>query len=151
MANSNKITRKSHTRLEKIKKIQEETSSHSDYTDYTILIAEDDEVNTFLMKIMLSKDFRLLHATTGEEAIQMLNDNPDISLILMDIKMPGKFDGLEATRKIRLFNKEIPIIVQTAYAQTTDKIKAIDAGCSDYISKPFNASQLKSIIRKYCK
>jgi len=116
----------------------------------TLLIAEDDEINFILMDKMLSKEFRLIHAENGEETVGLLRENPDVDLILMDIKMPGEYDGLEATRIIREFNMGIPIIAQTAFAQDLDKKRAIDAGCNDYISKPFNAVQLKSLIAKYC-
>jgi CheY-like chemotaxis protein len=115
----------------------------------TLLIAEDDEVNFYLLKNILSKEYNIIHAKNGEESIWLLKENPAISLILMDIKMPGEFDGLEATKKIREFNTEIPIIAQTAYAQNSDKIEALEAGCNDYISKPFSAGKLRSIISKY--
>ncbi|HKJ78664.1 MAG TPA: response regulator, partial [Prolixibacteraceae bacterium] len=65
----------------------------------------------------------------------------DLDLILMDLKMP-KLDGINATKKIREFNKKIPIIAQTAYALAGDKEKALDAGCNDYISKPINKEEL---------
>ncbi len=115
-----------------------------------ILVAEDEDINYFLLDKMLLNDYELIRALNGEEAIQLLKENPDVSLILMDIKMPGDYDGLEATRIIREFNREIPIIAQTAYAHSTDKTKAIEAGCDDYISKPFNASQLKAMVKEYC-
>jgi len=66
----------------------------------------------------------------------------------MDIKMPN-MDGYEAARIIRDINAEIPIIAQTAYAMIEDREKAIEAGCTDYISKPFNKQSLISIINKY--
>ena len=118
---------------------------------HTVLIAEDDEVNYYFMEKVLSKEFELMHAVSGEEAVKLFMDNAEISVILMDIKMPGEFDGLEATRKIREINKQIPIIAQTAFAMESDKIKAKDAGCNDYISKPFSPGQLISLIKKYCK
>jgi CheY-like chemotaxis protein len=67
---------------------------------------------------------------------------------MMDIKMP-ELDGYEATRQIRQFNKKIVIIAQTAYAQTGDKEKAINAGCNDYISKPIKKDELLALIKKY--
>jgi FOG: CheY-like receiver len=68
---------------------------------------------------------------------------------LMDIKMPD-MDGHEATRQIRLFNKDIIIIAQTAYAFSGDREKAIEAGCNDYISKPINMTLLYELIKKHC-
>ena len=115
----------------------------------TLLIAEDDEVNFYLLENILSKEYTIIHAKNGEESIRLLRENPAISLILMDIKMPGEFDGLVATRKIREINREIPIIAQTAYAQNKDRIEALEAGCNDYISKPFSASKLRALVNKY--
>jgi len=66
----------------------------------------------------------------------------------MDIKMPG-MDGLEATKRIRKFNKKIPIIAQTAYALDGDREKTIEAGCNDYISKPVNRAELIRLVNKY--
>ncbi len=117
---------------------------------HTLLIAEDDEVNYYFMESILSKEFELLHAENGEETLKLLKENPEISLILMDIKMPGEFDGYETTQKIREINQQIPIIAQTAYAMESDKMKALDAGCNDYISKPYSPNDLRSLIRQYC-
>lgn len=66
-----------------------------------ILVAEDDEFNYLYLENILSNGFKLIHAESGEEAVQLFMDNPEIFLIIMDIKMPGKFDGLEAIRKIK--------------------------------------------------
>ncbi len=120
------------------------------YKRHTLLIAEDDEVNYYFMESILSKEFDLLHAKNGEETINLFIDNPEISMILMDIKMPGEYDGYEATRKIRKINQQIPIIAQTAYAMEADRNKALDAGCNDYISKPYTPKNLHSLIEYYC-
>ncbi|MEI6050009.1 MAG: response regulator, partial [Bacteroidota bacterium] len=74
-------------------------------------------------------------------------NNPDIDLILMDIKMPD-MNGYKATRKIRTFNKEAVIIMQTAVV-SDGKEKTIEAGCNDYILKPINKNLLYQIIKKY--
>jgi CheY-like chemotaxis protein len=87
-------------------------------------------------------------ARNGIEAVEICKNCPEIDLILMDIKMP-EMDGYEATRQIRQFNKEVVIIAQTAYAQSSDRKKTFDAGCDDYISKPIKKDELLSIIRKY--
>jgi CheY-like chemotaxis protein/two-component sensor histidine kinase len=117
---------------------------------HTLLIAEDDEVNYYFMESILSKEFELLHAESGTETLKLLKENPEISLILMDIKMPGEFDGYETTQKIREINQQIPIIAQTAYAMESDKMKALDAGCNDYISKPYSPNDLRLLIQQYC-
>lgn len=114
-----------------------------------ILIAEDDEVNYLLIEEILSKyPYRIIRSVTGEETIKYCRENPDIKMIFMDIKMPV-MDGLEATRKIREFNKNIPIIAQTAYAMVSDRKNAIEAGCNDYISKPIKLSEIDEMVQKY--
>lgn len=117
----------------------------------TILVVEDDETNYYLLDRILSSDFTVIHASSGEESVKIFKENPDISLILMDLKMPGKYDGLEATRKIRQINHEIPIIAQTAYAMEIDRIRALASGCNDYIAKPFRAQSLIALLGKYLK
>ena len=97
---------------------------------------------------MFSK--KILKARTGIEAIVACRNNPDIDLVLMDIKMPD-MDGYEATMQIRQFNKDVIIIAQTAYALTTDREKAIEAGCNDYISKPFGQTLFAGLMKKYFK
>jgi hypothetical protein len=116
-----------------------------------ILIAEDDEMSIILItrfvKIFCQE---VLIARTGVEAVEACRNNPDIDLVLMDIRMP-KMDGYEATRKIRQFNKDVVIIAQTASALNGDRENAIEAGCSDYISKPFGPALLTEIIVKQFK
>ena len=90
----------------------------------------------------------ILKARTGVEAVEVCHNNPDIDLILMDIRMP-EMSGYEATRQIRKFNKEVIIIAQTAYGLSGDREKAIEAGCNDYIAKPINKDELLSLIQKY--
>jgi CheY-like chemotaxis protein len=116
-----------------------------------ILIAEDDESSRMLITIalkMFSKE--VLKVVTGVEAVEACRNNPDINLILMDIRMP-EMNGYEATRQIRQFNKDVVIIAQTAFALPGDRKKAIDAGCNDYISKPFGQTALTELIEKYFK
>jgi PAS domain S-box-containing protein len=114
-----------------------------------ILIVEDDEISYSLLTRTLQKiSYEVLHAITGVQAIEACRNNPDLDLVLMDIRMPN-MDGNEATRQIRQFNKDVIIIAQTAYAFTGDKEKSIEAGCNDYISKPINKTLLYELIRKY--
>ena len=77
--------------------------------------------------------------------VELCEKNPDIDLILMDIKMP-ELSGYDATKKIREFNKDIIIIAQTAYSLTGDKEKAIEAGCNEYITKPIDKKELMEKI-----
>ena len=88
-----------------------------------------------------------LHAKNGKEVVDIFKTNPDIDLIIMDIKMP-LMDGFEATKQIRKQNKDVIIIAQTAYVMVNDHEQAINAGCNDYITKPINAKELLKIIDK---
>ena len=113
----------------------------------TILVAEDVESNYFLLKTLIGKNYRLLHARTGKEAIQLFQqETPD--LILMDLKMP-EMDGLEATRIIRQYAQDTPIIALTAFAFDSDKDTALSAGCNDFLTKPIAAEKLHSTLKKY--
>ena len=114
-----------------------------------VLIVEDDEISYSLLTKMLQKISKeVLHAITGVQAVEACRNNPDIDLVLMDIRMPI-MDGNDATRQIRQFNKDVIIIAQTAYAFSNDKGKALEAGCNDYISKPVNYSLLIKLINKH--
>ena len=114
-----------------------------------ILIVEDDENSEMLLTLILQKDAKeLLYAQTGLDAIGMCRRHPDIDLILMDIRMTG-MSGIEATKVIRAFNKEVIIIAQTAFAYANDKSMALEAGCNDYIEKPLNRQSLIEMINKY--
>ncbi|MBN2613178.1 MAG: PAS domain S-box protein [Bacteroidales bacterium] len=115
----------------------------------TVLLAEDDEISyEYLEFIIKNEGLNLLHAVNGEDTVKIVRENPSVSLVLMDIKMPG-MNGLDATREIRKFNSQIPIIAQTAHALSGDKDKAIEAGCNDYISKPIEADELMLMIDRY--
>ena len=112
-----------------------------------ILVAEDTDSNFLLVSIILRKEYTVLRAYNGIEAIDVYKkEQPD--LILMDIKMP-EMDGLEASRAIRGIDPKIPIIALTANAYDSDKQKAIDAGCNDYMAKPIVVGQLTAMIKKY--
>jgi len=114
-----------------------------------ILIAEDDESSEMLLSLTLESISRtIVKVTNGQDAVSTCRNNPDIDLILMDNKMPI-MDGYEATRRIREFNKDVIIISQTAFALPGDREKVIDAGCNDYIPKPFNQKILLDTIKKY--
>lgn len=118
-------------------------------TRMTILIAEDDDASYQLLSLLLAKEeVIIIHTTNGQDTIRTLKENPEISLILMDIKMPD-MDGLEATRQIRAFNQIIPIIAQTAHALPDDEMKTKAAGCNEYISKPIRRRDLIDLIEKY--
>lgn len=116
-----------------------------------LLIAEDDTTSQlFLTELLESYCKEILIAKNGVEAVDICKKHQDIDLILMDIKMP-KLNGLEATQKIREFNTKMVIIAQTAYSLINDREKSLQAGCTDYISKPINKNALYALIYKYFK
>jgi two-component system sensor histidine kinase EvgS len=115
----------------------------------TVLIAEDETNSEFYLTEILKPLCRKIHhAATGTEAVETYRKNPDIDLILMDIKMP-LMNGYEATRLIRTFNKDVIIIAQTAYALSGDREKALAAGCNDYIAKPIKVNELRMLLAKH--
>jgi PAS domain S-box-containing protein len=114
-----------------------------------ILIAEDDELSElFLRRAIKSFSKEILHVRTGVEAVEVCRNNPDIDLILMDIKMPDS-NGHDAAIRIRQFNDKVVIIAQTAFSLSGDREKARAAGCNDYIVKPVRKEQLLELIQKY--
>ena len=126
-----------------------ESISDSQKKKLKILIAEDEEVGALLLSIFLKNiDKEILHAKTGTEAIEIFRNNPDVDLVLMDIRMP-ELNGYEVTKQIRQFDKKVIIIAQTAFNLASAREKAIAAGCDDYISKPLNKEMLLKLIGKY--
>ena len=87
-------------------------------------------------------------AKTGSETVEFCRNHPELDLVLMDMQMPV-MNGYDATRQIRLFNKDVIIIAQTAYAFSGDRENATGAGCNDYIVKPLKKKELFLLIRKY--
>ncbi|MDP5229789.1 MAG: ATP-binding protein [Cellulophaga sp.] len=115
------------------------------------LIVDDDEISRYLLGKTLGKvSKKILNAENGLEAIQICHNNPDIDLILMDIKMPV-MNGYDATKEIRKFNKKSFIIAQTAFTFEGTKEKAIEAGCNDYMSKPINQAELFTLLQRQFK
>ncbi len=118
-------------------------------TKSLILVVENEEINYLYMKAILNMvDCNYLLAKNGNQAVEYCRQKPEISLVLMDIKMPV-MNGLEATRIIREFRPDLPIIAITAYVQTGDKQRFIEAGFNDYLSKPIKREKLYSLIQKY--
>jgi len=112
----------------------------------TILIAEDEDSNFILLEELLSGlNIHIIRAINGLEAVEICKTNKNIDLVLMDIKMP-LMDGYEATKQIKGFMPNLPIIAQTAYFTDIDKSKAIACGCIDFISKPIKRELLFSKI-----
>lgn len=128
-----------------------ESSTSDNIRKFKALIAEDDFASDMLITQMLSKNnVDIIHVRNGLDAVEKCKSNPDLDIIIMDIKMPV-LNGYEATKKIREFNKSVIIIAQTAFALSGDREKAIQAGCNDYLSKPINYEEFKNLLRKYLK
>jgi len=116
---------------------------------FTMLIAEDDEISLELYKARLEElDLNLLHAKNGQIAVDMVKKYPEIKLVLMDIRMPI-LNGYDATKQIREFNTEVPIIAQTAFALIPEQKAVIESGFTDFLSKPVEEEKLFGIIKKY--
>jgi HAMP domain-containing protein/CheY-like chemotaxis protein/GAF domain-containing protein len=114
-----------------------------------VLIVDDDVRNIFALTSALeSHNMVVVHAENGQEGIDMLKETPDIEVVLMDIMMPG-MDGYEAIQAIRGMEEfqQLPIIALTAKAMKADRDRCIEAGASDYISKPLDIDQLLSLLR----
>lgn len=117
--------------------------------DKVVLIADDDVRNIFsLTKALEQHQMKVLPATDGKEALKVLDENPKVDVVLMDMMMP-ELDGYETTRAIRTMPayKQLPILAVTAKAMMGDREKCIAAGASDYISKPVDVDQLVSLLR----
>jgi len=115
-----------------------------------VLVVEDHEENRRIMRDLLTAaGYEMLEALTGEEGVLLAaQERPD--LILMDIQLPG-LDGYEATRRIKADPalRAIPIIAVTSYALSGDDLKALEAGCDAYVTKPFSPRVLLAKIREY--
>lgn len=114
----------------------------------TILIAEDMQSNYLLVSAMLRKNYELIRAVNGKEALEIVQNRP-IDLLLMDMKMPV-MDGLSATAEIRKVNTKLPIIALTAHAFEADRLAAMVAGCNEYLVKPIDKTKLMAVLKKYC-
>ena len=113
----------------------------------TILVAEDNDSNFILMTYILKRDYQFVRAKNGQEAVDMARKG-GIDLILMDIKMPV-MDGMEATKAIKEFAPQLPIVALTANAFDSDRQLALEAGCDDFLSKPVSSENCLNTIVKY--
>lgn len=114
-----------------------------------ILVAEDEDNNYELVRVVLCKRYRLMRARNGIEAVTLCEDEHP-NLVLMDIRMPD-MNGLDATRIIKEVNHDIPVIALSAYAFDENIREAKEAGCNDFLAKPFRVEDLLDKIQKYMK
>jgi CheY-like chemotaxis protein len=117
----------------------------------TALLVDDDARNIFALSSVLERrGMKVLTATTGNEAIEILNSESDPAIVLMDIMMP-EMDGYQTIQKIREnpAYRRLPIVALTAKAMKGDREKCLEAGASDYLAKPVNTDQLLSALRMW--
>jgi CheY-like chemotaxis protein len=126
-------------------------SSDEDLLKRTVLLVDDDTRNIFALSSVLERrGMEVLTATTGSEALAVLNSRSDVAIVLMDIMMPG-MDGYETIHAVRANAgfRRLPILALTAKAMKGDREKCLEAGASDYLAKPVNVEQLLSTLRMW--
>lgn len=125
-------------------KVKEEVKTKHPLLDpnAVILVAEDDEYNYKFIETVLNRaDFKVIRAENGVEAVNICYNNPDVQLVLMDLKMPV-MGGIEATRQIKNFLPGLPVIALTAFVSSEDEQEAFLCGCEEYIKNPVDSSHL---------
>jgi len=136
---------------EKQRMLDRLNSSDDDLVGRTVLLVDDDARNIFALSSVLERrGMHVLTATTGREAIAMVESTPDLALVLMDIMMP-EMDGYQTMQAIRAKPafRRLPMIALTAKAMKGDREKCLEAGASDYLAKPVNTEQLLSSLRMW--
>jgi len=114
-----------------------------------ILIAEDNRISyEYLREILKNEGTDILLAKNGTEAVKICEENTDLDLVFMDIKMP-EMDGGEATRKIKSMRPELPIIAQTAYALNDEREAILKKGFDAYLAKPIQRKEIQAILDKF--
>jgi CheY-like chemotaxis protein len=124
---------------------------NADFRGITVLVVDDDMRNIFAVRSVLEhRAMEVLHAENGKVAIEILKDHPKIDLVLMDTMMP-ELDGVAATRAIREIAtfRSLPIISLTAKAMKGDREKALEAGATDYVTKPVDPDKLLAVIHMW--
>jgi len=129
--------------------IKTESNLFHNMNQKTVLIAEDEMYNYYYIEELLkSMNVKTLHAWNGLEAVELAKTHPDISLVLMDIRMP-EMDGLEATKLIKELRPQLPVIAQTAYSSKEDRENALSSGFDYYLSKPIKRALFVEVMDKY--
>lgn len=124
-------------------------SSKFDFTGKTILIAEDIDANFDYLKIALFRTHAtVFRAVSGVEAIRMCRENPSVDLVMMDIQMP-EMNGYDATRGIKAFRPDLPVVAQTAYSIDFNQEDAFAAGCDAYLTKPIGLQELFQTLERF--
>jgi CheY-like chemotaxis protein len=119
-----------------------------DFKGKTFLVVEDEDHNfAYIREILKRTGALILRAADAQKALELFMQQK-IDLVLMDIKLPG-MDGYKATQEIKKLNPKVPVIAQTAYAMINEKKQCLEAGCNDYISKPYDPASMLEIIARY--
>ena len=127
-------------------KPKKEKHHYTNYDNEIILIAEDDTINYMLLKKIIElKNHTVIRAKNGQEAVDICTENPNITLVFMDIKMPV-LDGFQAYQKIKMIKPELPVIAQTAYSSFEDKEKMMQFGFMDCITKPLDKEKVFELL-----
>jgi CheY-like chemotaxis protein len=137
--------------VEKQRMLERLHSSDEDLVGRTVLLVDDDARNIFALSSVLERrGMKVLTATTGSEAISIIESIPDVAIVLMDIMMP-EMDGYETMQVVRANPtfRRLPIVALTAKAMKGDREKCLEAGASDYLAKPVNTEQLLSALRMW--
>jgi CheY-like chemotaxis protein len=126
------------------------SNKNYNWSNKQILVAEDEELNWFFLREMLRQTgATICRARDGNEVVLLARKlKPDA--ILMDIKMP-ELNGIDAARKIREFNKKVPIIAQTAFVMTEEKEECMRSGCNHFVTKPIDRTTIMELIDSYFK
>jgi CheY-like chemotaxis protein len=133
---------------EKQRMLERLHSSDEDLVGRTVLLVDDARNIFALSSVLERRGMRVLTATTGSEAVALIESVPSVAIVLMDIMMPG-MDGYETMQVIRAKPsfRRLPIVALTAKAMKGDREKCLEAGASDYLAKPVNTEQLLSALR----
>jgi CheY-like chemotaxis protein len=128
---------------------QSNNTSLFNFSDFTILIAEDIDFSYMYLEAVIRRTgAKLIWAQNGKEAVDFVRTNPAISLVLMDMYMPV-MDGYEATKIITKLRPDLPVIAQTAFVLPNDVKKCFASGCSGFLAKPIRKEQLLNTIAEY--
>jgi two-component system cell cycle response regulator DivK len=120
-----------------------------DFSGCHLLVVEDVFQNFSYVEAVASKSgIKVYHAKNGIEAIRICRETPELNMILMDAMMP-EMDGFTATREIKLFRPDIPVVMLTAFVNHNSISQAVAAGCNDYLSKPLGKTELIATLRKW--
>jgi CheY-like chemotaxis protein len=137
--------------VEKQRMLERLNGSDENLVGRKVLLVDDDIRNIFALSSVLERHgMRVLTASTGREAVGLIDATPDISIVLMDIMMP-EMDGYETIHQIRrnAALRRLPIVALTAKAMKGDREKCMEAGASDYIAKPVDTEQLLTVLRMW--